>query len=111
MRGTAHRTREQVSDPPLQDGMGGQPDHIAVVLRSQELIDLRRGKPCVSPEVAPLHHRPVSGDHRLQHLAPALGTMNIAWTQGTAFQVAELVEQALVQNSVLWALAERGLSV
>jgi len=40
MRWAAHRTREQVSDPALKDGVGGQPDHIPVVLRFQEVVDL-----------------------------------------------------------------------
>src|SRR6185312_16252702 len=33
VRRTADWTREQVSNPALQDGVGGQPDDISVVLR------------------------------------------------------------------------------
>jgi hypothetical protein len=41
---TAYRTCEQMSDPALQDGIGGQATGIAIALRFQELVDLRRGK-------------------------------------------------------------------
>ena len=41
----AHRTREQVSDPALQDGVGGQPDHIGIVLRFQEFVDRGEANP------------------------------------------------------------------
>src|SRR5215211_6168449 len=91
-RRTAHRTREQVSDPALKDGMGGEADHIAVVLRLQELIDLGRGKRRIGSEVAPLHRGPVSGDHRLQHVAPALGGVDVAGAQGAAFEITKLIE-------------------
>ncbi len=42
-----------------------------------------------------MHHcfQPVSLDHRLQHLAPAIGAVNVAGTQGAPLQIAELVEQ------------------
>ena len=45
---------------------------------------------------------PVSGDHRLQHVAPLVGAVHIAWTQGTPFNVAELVEhqQRMIRNSL-----------
>ena len=92
MRRAAHRTCEQVSDPALKDGIGGQADHIPVVLRFQEFVDLRRGKTRIGSEVAPLHRRPVTGDNRLQHLAPALGGVDVAGTKRTPLQVAELVE-------------------
>ena len=89
---TAHRAREQVSDPALEDGIGGQADGIAIALRFQELVDLGRGKRRIGPEVAPLHRGPVAGNHRLQHVAPALGGVDVAGPQGTSLQVTELVE-------------------
>src|SRR5215210_6187663 len=89
---TPHRALEQVRDLALENSIGGQADHIAVVLRFQELIDLRRGKTRIGPEIAPLHRGPVAGDDRLQHLTPALGGGDVAGPQGAAFQVAELVE-------------------
>src|SRR3954454_22814331 len=89
---TPHRTLEQMSNPALENGIGGQADHVPVVLRFQEFVDLRRGKTRVGSEVAPLHRGPVTGDDRLQHLTPALGGVDVARTQGAAFQVAELIE-------------------
>src|SRR5215211_4930519 len=89
---TPHRAPEQVRDPALENRIGGQADHIAVVLRFQELIDLRRGKTRIGSDVAPLHRGPVAGDHRLQHLTPTLGGVDVAGPQGTPLQVAELVE-------------------
>src|SRR4051812_28885054 len=81
-----------MSNPALENSIGGQADHVPVVLRFQELIDLRRGKTRIGPEIAPLHRGPVPGDHRAQHLTPALGGVGVAGPQGTPLQVAELVE-------------------
>src|SRR3954454_14529457 len=89
---TAHWTLEQVSDPPLKDRIGGQADDIGIALRFQEFVDLRRGKTRIGSEVAPLHRGPVSGDHRLQRVAPALGGGDVAGPQGAAFAIAELIE-------------------
>src|SRR3954452_12004620 len=89
---TSHRTLEQMSDPALENRIGGQADHVPVVLRFQELVDLRRGKTRIGAEVAPLYRGPVAGDHRLQHRAPALSGVNVAGTKRTPLQVAELAE-------------------
>src|SRR3954467_14781893 len=89
---TAHRMLEQMSNPALENRIGGQADHVPVVLRLQELIDLRRGKTRIGAEVAPLHRGPVAGDNGLQHLAPALGTVHVAGTKRTPLQVTELIE-------------------
>src|SRR5215211_7840414 len=69
---TAHRTLEQVCNLSLKNSIGGQPDHIPVVLRFQEVVDLWCREPCIGSEIAPLHHGSVSGNDRLQHVAPAL---------------------------------------
>src|SRR3954471_22907905 len=89
---TPHRALEQVRDLALENSIGGQADHIAVVLSFQEFVDLRRGKTRIGSEIAPLHRGPVTGDDRLQHLTPALGGVDVAGPQSAAFQVAELVE-------------------
>src|SRR4051794_18819764 len=89
---TAHRTLEQMSDPAVENSISRKADHVPVVLRFQEFVDLRRGKTRIGAEVAPLHRGSVAGDDRLQHLTPALGGVNVAGPQGTAFQVTELVE-------------------
>src|SRR5216683_1686465 len=46
-------TREQVSDLALQDGVGRQPDRIAVALGFEELVDLRVGEGRIAAEIAP----------------------------------------------------------
>src|SRR5918993_5141948 len=92
MRGTAHWAREQMSNPPLQDGVGGQADGIPIAFRFQELVDLGRGESRIGSEVAPLPRGPVPRNYRLQHLAPALGGVDVAGPQGAALQVTELVE-------------------
>src|SRR3954467_9445691 len=39
-----------------------------------------------------LHDAPVTSNHRLQHRAPVVGTMHVAWPQRTSLDIAELVE-------------------
>src|SRR4051812_11535897 len=92
MRGTTHRALEQMSDPALKDGIGGQADHVPVVLRLQKLVNLRRSERRIGSEVAPLYGGPVAGDHRLQNVPPTLGGVDVAGPQGAALQVPELVE-------------------
>src|SRR4051794_14218350 len=89
---TAHRTLEQMSNPALENSISRKADHVPVVLRFKEFVDLGRGKTRIGAEVAPLHRGPVAGDDRLQHRTPALGGVNVAGTKRAAFQVAELVE-------------------
>src|SRR5215217_5995292 len=88
----AYRTCEQVRDLALENSVGGQADCIPVTFNFQEVVDLGRGERCVGPEIAPLHRGPVPRDHRLQHVAPALGRVDIAGPQGTAFEIPKLVE-------------------
>src|SRR5207248_7203186 len=78
LRRSPDRTLEQVSDLALQDGVGRQPDRIAVALGFEELVDLRVGEGCVAAEIAPLHRAPVADDHRLQHVPPAGGAVHVA---------------------------------
>ena len=106
---TTHRTLEQMSNPALENSIGGQADHVPVVLRLQEFVDLRRGKPRIGPEVAPLHRRPVAGDHRLQHRTPALGGVDVAGPQGTAFEITERVEheQRVIAGAAKMAVVSR----
>ena len=39
-----------------------------------------------------LHNASVTRDHRLQHRTPTIGTMDVARSQRTPFDIAELVE-------------------
>src|SRR3954470_13957171 len=40
-----------MSNPALENSIGGQADHVPVVLRLQEFVDLGRGKTRIGPEV------------------------------------------------------------
>src|SRR5260370_41563654 len=91
-RRSTRRALQQVSDLALQDGVGRQPDRIAVALGFEELVDLRVGKGRIAAEIAPLHGAPVANDHWLQHVPPAGGAVDVTRAQGTPLQIAELVE-------------------
>src|SRR4051794_27361783 len=47
-----------------------------------------------------LYDAPVTSDHRLQHRAPAIGTVHVTRPQRTPLDIAELVEYEL-ENAVL----------
>ena len=79
--------------------------------RLQQLVDLGLGERRIGAEVqidAPLA---VAGDHRLQHQAPVLGTVDVAGPQETALQIAELVEheQRVVAGAAEVAVPGRAL--
>jgi hypothetical protein len=78
MRRSTDRALQQVSDLALQDGVGWQPDRIAVALGFEELVNLRVGKGRVAAEVAALHGATVASDHRLQHSPPVSGAVDVA---------------------------------
>ena len=92
MRRSTDRAFEQISNLVLRDPVGRQPDAVTHTLGFEELVDLRVGKGRVAAEIAPLYSVPVTGDHLLQHRAPALGAVNVPRKQGTALHIVELVE-------------------
>ena len=53
---------------------------------------LAGGEGGIGAEVASDRPVPVSGDHRLQRVAPLVGAVHVAGTNGAAFNVSELVE-------------------
>jgi hypothetical protein len=81
-----------VSDPLLQDTVGRQPDGVADVLRLEQVIDLGLGEASIAAEVEDEATFAVARDHRLEHRSPALRAVDVARPQGTALEVAELVE-------------------
>src|SRR6266567_7756605 len=91
LRRSSDRALEQVADLALQDGVGRQPDRIAVALGFKELVDLWVGEGRIAAEITPLHGA-VADDHRLQHVPPAVSAVNVSRTQGAPLQIAELVE-------------------
>jgi hypothetical protein len=70
-----------------------RPSDLVTALGFQQLEDLGGRERGIAAEVAALHLVPISRDHRLQHLAPAVGAVHVAGRQRTPLQVAELVEQ------------------
>ena len=92
IRRTANRSREQVRDVFPQHSIGGKADRIQEALSLQELVHRRRGEGGIGTKVAPQLPFSVSFNDRLQHLAPAMGAMHVAGTQGAPFKIAELVE-------------------
>src|SRR5438067_13290584 len=75
MRRSTNGTREQIANLALQDAIGRQPDHVAVVPGFEELVDIRVGEGCIATEIEPLPRAPVAGDHRLQHRSPAYNSI------------------------------------
>ena len=81
-----------MGDAVLQHPIGGKADGVLESPGFQELVDLRRDEGGIGAEVMPERLVPVSSDHRLQHVAPLVGAVHVAGTQGAPFQIAELVE-------------------
>src|SRR5215813_13334941 len=92
LRRSPGRALHQVGDPVLQDVVGRQPDRISGTLSFEKLVHLGIGEGCVAPEVEAPYGAPVAGDHRLQHRAPAIGTVHVARPQGAPLDIAELVD-------------------
>jgi hypothetical protein len=67
MRRSPDRALQQVADLALQDGVGRQPDRIAVALGFEELVDLRVSEGRITSEIETLHGVTVADDYRLQH--------------------------------------------
>src|SRR3954451_10793176 len=92
VRWSPDRAFQQMSDLILQDRVGRQADRVACTLGFEELVNLRIGEGCVTPEIQMLHDPSVTSNHRLQHRPPTVSTMNVAWPQRTPLDIAELIE-------------------
>ena len=82
-----------MSNTLLENSIRFEANGVEETLTFQELIDIRRGEGCIPSEVAAQVPFPVTLNDRFQNLTPTVGAMNIAGTQGTPFQITELVEQ------------------
>ena len=91
-------------------------------LTFQELIDIRRSERRVATKIKSDLPFPVTLNDRFQNLTPTVGAMNIAGTQGTPFQITELVEQekgmvagaaevTIVRRSLLFAMGRADAAV
>jgi hypothetical protein len=69
---------QQVSDPLLQDRVGGEPDGVADVLRLEQFVDLGLGEAGITTEVEVEAALAVAGDDRLEYRAPTVGAVDVA---------------------------------
>ena len=90
-RRATNRALEKVADALLQQAVGRQPDRILVAFGLQELVDLGVGKGGIGAEVA-AEAALLAGHDRFEYAPPAVCRMDVARTQRTPLQVAELVE-------------------
>ena len=94
-RGTPHWALEQVADPVLQDPVSRKPDRIFDPFGFEVLVDIGIGKTGVGAEIQARDLAAIARHDRVEHIPPAVGAVDVAGTQGTAFQIAELVEHEL----------------
>src|SRR3954447_9748734 len=87
-----NRSLQQISDLILQDLVGRKPDRVAGTLGFKKLVDLGIGESSVASKIQMLHDAPIPRDHRFQHRAPAVSTVDVARPQCASLDVAELVE-------------------
>src|SRR5215213_852366 len=92
VRRSPDRSLQQISDLILQDLVGREPDRVACILGFKKLVDLGIGESGVASKIQMLHNAPVTRNHRLQQRAPAVSTVDVARSQRTPFDIAELVE-------------------
>jgi hypothetical protein len=90
---TANRARQQMGDALLENLVRLEADGVQETLTFQKLINVRCSKGGIASEIAAQVPFPVALDYGFQNIAPAVGAMNVAGTQGTPFQIAKLVEQ------------------
>ncbi len=93
LRGAANGSREQMADAFLKNLILCQADCVQEALGFEVFVNLRRGEGGVAPEIQPHLPTLVANDNRFQHAFPVIGAVDVAGTQGTPFQIAELVEQ------------------
>ena len=106
LRWSGDRPRELVRDTFRKHLNARQADRVQKTLVLKILLDFRQGEGRIGTEVAPALAISKSADHRLEYLAPAVGRMDIAGTQGAPLDVAELVED---EQGVVAAAAEAAI--
>src|SRR4051812_7249604 len=78
VRRPPNRALQQMSDLVLQDLVGRKPDRVACTFGFKKLVDLGIGESGIAPEIQMLHDASITRDHRLQHRAPAVSTVDVA---------------------------------
>ena len=92
VRRTPDRAPEQITDPLLQDPVGGEPDRVLDPLVFQVLVDPWHGEGRVGAKVDARDLAPIAGHDWVEHVLPAVSAMHVARTQCTAFEITKLVE-------------------
>ena len=77
----------------LEDLVGFEADGVVEILSFQKLIDARSSKGGTTSEVAAPVPFAITRDDKFQNVAPSISTVNVARSQGTPFQITELVKQ------------------
>ena len=92
-RGAPHRPGQPMCNLLPQHGIGRQPNGVEIASLFEPCVDRRAGIGGVGAEEAATKLAASgAGDHRVEHIPPVVGAVDIAMTQGTAFQHPELVE-------------------
>ncbi len=94
VRRTANGAGQQMGYALLKNSIRFEADGVEEIFRLQELVDVRCGKGGIPSEVTTQVPFPVTRNNWFQNVAPTVGTMNIAGTQGTPLQITELVTRA-----------------
>ena len=111
-----------MSNTLLENSIRFEVNGVEETLTFQELIDIRRSERRVATKIKSDLPFPVTLNDRFQNLTPTVGAMNIAGTQGTPFQITELVEQekgmvadaaevTIVRRSLLFAMGRADAAV
>ena len=82
-----------MADAFLENLVGFEADRVQEALGFEVIVNLRRGEGGIAPEIQSYLPTLIANDNRLQHAFPVIGTVDVAGTEGTPFQIAELVEQ------------------
>ena len=92
-RGAADGAGQSMRNLLLKHCIGGQPDGVEIARLFQPRVDRRDRIGGVGTQEAHEVALGISGDDRIEHILPAVSTVDVATAQGAAFQHAELVEQ------------------
>ena len=93
-RWSPHGPRQPMRDLFAQDVVGRQPNGVEVACLFQTFVDRGDRIGCVRPEEpAPKVAARIARNDRIENISPAVGAVDVAVSQGAAFQHAELVEQ------------------
>jgi hypothetical protein len=86
------RSLEQISDPLLENLIGGQPDRIPAIFGLQDLVNLWVCEDGIGAVVPALELASVASHDRLHRFLTTVRRMNVARTKHATFQITELVE-------------------